>query len=80
MKKTYTKPEIFFEDFSLSSSIAAGCELDTPLPSYEQNCGYPIKGGVVFLQGTQCTTYPQDGTYNGFCYHVSADDSNIFNS
>ena len=80
MKKTYEKPAIIFEDFSLSTSIAAGCELETPLPSYEENCGYPIKGAIIFVEGTQCTSYPQDGTYNGFCYHVPLDTNNLFNS
>ena len=81
MKKTYSKPEIVFEDFSLSTSITAGCDLDTPAPSYEENCGYPTKNGVVFVEGIQACTYkPQGGVYNGFCYHVPADDANLFNS
>ena len=80
MKKTYSKPEILFESFSISTSIAAGCELDTPLPSYEENCGYPIKGAVLFVTGAQCTNVPQDGKYNGFCYHVPVETSNLFNS
>ena len=80
MKKIYSKPEIIFEDFSLSTSIAAGCELDTPLPSYEENCGYPTRGGIVFVEGAQCTTHPQDGMHNGFCYHVPVETSNLFNS
>ena len=27
MKKVYSKPEIYFESFSLSQYIAAGCEV-----------------------------------------------------
>lgn len=80
MKKPYNKPEILFEDFSLSSSITAGCDLDTPLPSYEQNCGYPTRGGTVFVDGAQCTTTPQDGMFEGFCYHNPTDMNNLFNS
>ncbi|MBQ7871776.1 MAG: hypothetical protein IJ357_06505 [Oscillospiraceae bacterium] len=80
MKKTYEKPAIIFEDFSLSTSIAAGCELVTPLPTSDDGCGYPTRGGIIFIEGTQCTTYPQDGSYNGFCYHVPAETSNLFNS
>ena len=80
MKRAYEKPDILFEDFSLSASIAVGCELITPLASYEENCGYPTRGGIVFIEGTQCTTYPQDGKYNSFCYHVPAETSNLFNS
>lgn len=83
MKKTYSKPEILFESFAMSTSIAVGCECDTPLPSYEENCGYPIRGGVVFVEGTSCTTSPQGADkdqYNGFCYHVFDSEHNFFNS
>ena len=82
MKKVYEKPEIMYEDFSLSTSIAVGCEVDTPLPTYEENCGYPIRGGVVFMTGTDCTHPPQteDGEDNGFCYHVPVESNNLFNS
>lgn len=81
--KKYTKPEILFESFTMSTNIAAGCEETTPLPSMEESCGYPIRGGVVFMNGTQCTTYPPAETpfeYNGFCYHVPTDLNNLFNS
>lgn len=80
MKKYYQKPEIAFESFALSTSISAGCELVTPLPSSEESCGYPIRGGTVFVVGAQCTNTPQTGTHNGFCYHVPNDKTNLFNS
>lgn len=82
MRKKYSKPEIAFESFTMSTSIAAGCEMKTSLPSSEESCGYPIRGGVVFVEGAACDTYPQspDGSYDGFCYHVPADTNNLFNS
>ena len=84
MKKVYVKPEIVFEDFSLCASIAAGCELDTPLPSYEENCGYPIGGDrspyTVFVSESTCTHPEPEGFYNGFCYHAPYDYNNVFNS
>lgn len=82
MKKTYEAPEILFESFSLSSSISAGCELITSHHSLDQGCGYPTRGGIVFVVGSLCTTQPQDddGKYNGFCYHVPVETSNLFNS
>lgn len=85
MKKTYTKPQICFESFAMSTNIAGSCELDTPLPSSAESCGYPIRGGVVFVEGTQCTYVPpkdSDGnvTHNGFCYHVPTEYNNLFNS
>jgi hypothetical protein len=81
MKKIYSKPEIVFEDFSLSTNIAGNCELDTPLPSLKDSCGYPIRGAVVFTDGINACTYkPQDGMHNGFCYHVPTEYNNLFNS
>ena len=80
MKKNYEAPKILFEDFSLSSSIAVGCEKTTPLPSSEANCGYPIRGGIVFLSEPNCTHPSSDGMYDNFCYHNPVDENNLFNS
>ena len=81
MKKTYTKPQICFESFAMSTNIAGSCELDTPQPSTTQSCGYPIQGTVVFVEGiAACKHKAQDGLYNGFCYHVPTEYNNLFNS
>ena len=80
MKKVYSKPMIFIEDFSLHTSIAAGCELDTPLPSFEELCGYPMRGAIIFVDGTQCESTPQYPPYNEVCYHNPSDLNNLFNS
>ena len=47
MKKTYVKPEIAFDDFTLSNTIAASCENYNNLPSLGQ-CGYNAFGANVF--------------------------------
>ena len=78
MTKNYIKPQIIFEDFSLNTSIAAGCEQISPLPSAGK-CGYPIRGGVLFTDKDICTLTKADG-YDGLCYHVPIDDNNLFNS
>lgn len=85
MKKVYNKPEIMFEDFSLSSAITAGCEAKTNLPSLNQ-CGMDFSGLVVFMQGmTGCTDIAVDnvggdGEFNGICYHVPSNGENLFTS
>ena len=83
MKKVYNKPEIMFEDFTLSTSIAGGCEIRTNTPS-EGACGYPYEGGngqTLFTNGvTDCQIKIDDDPTNGFCYHVPVDSNNIFNS
>ena len=80
MKKTYTKPEISFESFAMSTNIAGSCELDTKMPTADKLCGYPINGSVIFVEGTQCTRYPSGGVYDGFCYHVPVEGKHLFNS
>lgn len=81
MKKTYTKPEIMFEDFKLSTNIAAGCETKTSTPSLDQ-CGYAVPGvGVIFIQGVNgCTKKIESGEFNGLCYHNPTELNNLFNS
>lgn len=82
MKKTYQKPEIIFEDFSLSTNIAAGCEKQTNMPSVNQ-CGIYFGGYYVFAEGmTGCETWPitLDEDYNGLCYHTPTEGNNLFTS
>lgn len=81
MKKTYKKPEIIFEDFSLSTSIALGCEFGAHHAEYL--CAYEDEylEAVIFTETiSACTTKMQDGVYNGLCYHVPSDQTNIFAS
>ena len=86
MKKTYSKPEIMFEDFTLSVNIASGCEKKVEGHS-SGNCGYNTGGTVIFFDNvTGCRAgivYPDeaDGTIDGVCYHTPVDAlANLFNS
>lgn len=78
MKKEYKKPELFFDSFELSESIAAVCEFKT---GHAQNvCAYYAGGRAIFVDGViACETITQDG-YSGLCYHVPNETSNIFTS
>lgn len=79
MKLTYEAPEILFEDFSLSASIAAGCEFKTSLQG-ENQCGYMMEGDVVFdtgISGCKYTPVPGDNTV---CYHNPYDSNNLYTS
>ena len=84
MKKVYSKPEIVFEDFSLSSSIAS-CEIEVEGPS-QGICGYKYEGGfgqTIFTSelGTSICNMPvDDDINNGFCYYIPVDNKNLFNS
>ena len=85
MRKAYTKPEIAFESFALSTSIAGDCEVKTYTPNAGK-CGYKFGSMWVFVTGVHgCTIKIPDGSVtdnNGdaFCYHNPSDDKNLFNS
>ena len=85
MKKAYMKPEIVFESFSMSTNIAAGCEVQTDTPS-ENACGVLFSGLNVFLEGMQgCEDFQVkneggDGRYGNLCYHIPTGEQNLFTS
>ena len=86
--KKYIKPMIAFENFSLSTNIAAGCanKADS-FPDFYQ-CGIrwlDAESGyhVLFTPSWGgCQTFPNrdDGEYNGYCYHVPTESTALFNS
>ena len=84
MRKAYSKPEILFESFTLSTNIAGSCQTDTYLPSNDQ-CGLDFSGLIVFMEGMGgCTDIKVedeggDGRFNEICYHVPY-GNNLFNS
>lgn len=83
MKKAYVKPEIAFFDFTLSTSIAAGCEVKTDIQSLHI-CGFkpdPRWDGVIFVdETTGCHQTPAGSGYDTLCYHIPTEDYNLFNS
>ncbi len=87
MKKNYSKPEILFEDFSVSCSIAT-CEEEAN--SADNVCGYYMTtlGKNVFVSGIDGCKYTEvtpfdgnglDGQYGTLCYHVPG-GYNLFGS
>lgn len=82
MKKTYVKPEVYFENFELSTNIATGCEYKSNHTQQDQ-CGYVVTGvGNVFLHEVTGCTYKEPDQNNpyGLCYHTPVDSSNLFTS
>lgn len=81
MKKYYSKPDIVFESFSLSTSIAAGCE-EKPYNNTD-NCGVLFGRKTIFLEDmTGCASKipNEDPSYNKLCYHVPYENYNVFYS
>ena len=86
MKKTYAKPEIVFENFTLSENIAGDCESIVGNPS-KGSCAVIGSGGIPMFNGdvSACDFTPEDNgstadMWDGYCYHVPSDDKNLFNS
>lgn len=79
MKKIYSKPEIMFEDFTLSENIAGDCENKISNPT-DGVCGYPSRNGEIFMDYITGCNYKQPDGYNDLCYHVPTEYSDLFNS
>ena len=82
MKKTYVKPEVYFESFELNTSIAAGCGVR--INSAEGVCNWIPGVGSIFTEYPTCT-YTADDNVSGniepdFCYHVPLDSKKVFTS
>ena len=78
MKKTYSKPQIVFDSFELSQSIAAGCEVITNqaqgvCPLIDDESGWTL------LADTSCKKTPPTGT-DEICYDVPAESYNVYSS
>jgi len=80
MKKSYSKPDILFESFTLSTSVAAGCE-EKP-DTMTDRCGKLMGRSIIFINGTDdnCNSHIEDGKnqYNNICYHVPHETYNLF--
>lgn len=82
MKKVYNKPDIVFDDFTLTNTIAASCEKYNSSPSLNQ-CGYVNEGGYrVFYSGgmSGCEDVWRFPYYNGITYDVFVFVNGLFNS
>lgn len=87
MKKLYSKPEIMFEDFTLSENIAGNCESIVGNPT-KGTCAVLGTGGIAIFDGNVgavCVFKPEDldgepDMYDKFCYHVPTEYNNLFNS
>lgn len=78
MKKAYTKPELFCEDYELSTAIAGNCSAALHAAYTNQSnytsCSYQIGFDFLFVKDNgECDTYINDGgSWAGdtICYQV----------
>lgn len=81
MKKVYSKPEIIFEDFALSTNIAGPCEYRVNIS--DNACGVKFGKDVIFITGvTGCKEIVVEGStlYDELCYHNPYESNNAFAS
>lgn len=80
MKKQYVKPELYFENFQLSTSIAT-CDTITKRLS-PGTCGYYDGVQVIFTQNVNDCAYKTGDSYSDMlCYDVfNGANNNLFNS
>lgn len=84
MKREYAKPIIVFEDFTLTTSIASGCEVKTNLQAMG-NCGWipataGLKAQFLWIIRLGVLILPHKPYMIRICYHVPTESYNLFNS
>lgn len=88
MKKMYSKPEIVFENFAISTNIAGDCEVPFVNNPSKGSCAVTGTGGIAVFDsqvGAVCVFKPgevgyDDDYYDQLCYHVPTEYNNLFNS
>ena len=93
MKKKYFKPEILFEDFTLSTSVASCATESMEKVMSNNDCGFYdeyLKVVVVTEKSLGCASVSDKtsgyrvaatpGENDGVCYHVPIEAFNLFNS
>lgn len=86
MKRIYSKPDIMFEDFTLSTSIAAGCAITNPVQTQDVCAVRWNMGGDyinIFNSGVgACDPQfsPIFSENDSICYHNPSDENRLFNS
>ena len=80
MKKTYSKPEIVFESFKISSNIAVGssCDEGYRVNSTANTCYYSYNDVTLF--GTDNGSCLFKGDESDTCYDVPLSGIVMFNS
>lgn len=81
MKKTYQKPEIVFENFSLSKSIATCAQVVNIHFLTPETCSAELEGSGITLtvfasENSSCQYSNEDA----LCYHVPNDTIGVFTS
>lgn len=94
MKKTYTKPVLHMEDFTLSQSIAHNCGDNIKhmwgqaTLKYKSTCGWDTQvdldgvngNDIIFVNSGGCKDPIGENDWEGVCYNNPDGGLNVFNS
>lgn len=85
MKKSYVKPQVYFENFQLSANIAGNCgtQIDKTRAHHTNvdSCAYEDAAfGKIFLSKQICGDTPQDEILSNVCYDNPSDTMRLFAS
>lgn len=80
MKKLYQSPQILFESFELSSSVAAGCGvISKPSAAYVCPVIDPEFGFTIFSATNVCD-YTSPDAFDRVCYNIPLENNSVFSS
>lgn len=82
MKKTYVKPEMFYENFELSRHIAT-CAWDMSNFNTKEACSAVADGSLGFPEGWtifQTSGLCADTSSEAYCWTNGSSSMNVFNS
>lgn len=84
MKRTYTKPELFCEEYELSASIAGNCGIEMHVRDVNfgdyTSCGIKMGFDWLFMDEPNCDTFPEGDGDNGICYQQPFESAKVFHS
>ncbi len=79
MKKKYIAPDLHFESFVLSESIAAGCGSDgIGFVSSVKSLGYFLESTPSNYQNYTCNTALSESQYEMYCYWSGKGNNKLF--
>ena len=79
MKKTYKKPEIYYESFTLSNNISSGCAGIANLAENQCSITIPELDYTIFMTDLICEVTPPGGN-DTICYHAPTEWNNVYSS
>ncbi len=80
MKKSYTKPEIIVEEFTMNQ-VLCSCIVENKLQSEYEQCAFYLEGLGLYLfadSWDSCNMDPATLDLDGYCYHPGT--NNVFSS